>query len=117
MPEIRLVDLRRERPPRGGFLSPPLREVLGRNLAEGAQSLLFLNLYAKAGSYDSLQASGYLEDAVHESATGATYMADQLWSLIDSAADAPSVPEPGSATIALAGFAVIALKRRRRAAR
>ena len=43
MPEVRLVDLRRERPPRGGFLSPPLREALSRNLADGAQSLLFLN--------------------------------------------------------------------------
>ncbi|MFL5337905.1 MAG: primosomal protein N' [Geminicoccaceae bacterium] len=43
MPEVHLVDLRRERPPRGGFLSPPLREALARNLADGAQSLLFLN--------------------------------------------------------------------------
>jgi primosomal protein N' (replication factor Y) len=43
MPSVRLVDLRRERPPRGGFLSPPLREALTRNLAAGAQSLLFLN--------------------------------------------------------------------------
>ena len=32
MPEVRLVDLRRDRPPRGGFLSPPLREALCRNL-------------------------------------------------------------------------------------
>ncbi len=43
MPEVRLVDLRHERPPRGGFLAPPLREALVRNLAQGAQSLLFLN--------------------------------------------------------------------------
>ena len=43
MPAVQLVDLRRERPPRGGFLSPPLREALTRNLAAGAQSLLFLN--------------------------------------------------------------------------
>ena len=43
MPEVRLVDLRRDRPPRGGFLSPPLREALFRNLEDGAQSLLFLN--------------------------------------------------------------------------
>ena len=43
MPEVRLVDLRRDRPPRAGFLSPALREALFRNLAEGAQSLLFLN--------------------------------------------------------------------------
>ena len=43
MPEVRLVDLRRHRPPRGGFLAPPLREELFRNLRDGAQSLLFLN--------------------------------------------------------------------------
>jgi primosomal protein N' (replication factor Y) (superfamily II helicase) len=43
MPEVRLVDLRRDRPPRAGFLAPPLREALFRNLADGAQSLLFLN--------------------------------------------------------------------------
>lgn len=43
MPEVRLVDLRRERPPKGGFLSPPLRAALTHNLAAGAQSLLFLN--------------------------------------------------------------------------
>ncbi|MGD9507588.1 MAG: primosomal protein N' [Geminicoccaceae bacterium] len=43
MPEIALVDLRRDRPVRGGFLAPPLREALFRNLEAGAQSLLFLN--------------------------------------------------------------------------
>ena len=43
MPQVRLVDLRRDRPPRGGFMAPPLREALRRNLADGAQSLLFLN--------------------------------------------------------------------------
>jgi primosomal protein N' (replication factor Y) len=43
MPDVRLVDLRRERPPRGAFLSPPLRERLAAALAEGGQSLLFLN--------------------------------------------------------------------------
>ncbi|MEK0082125.1 primosomal protein N' [Benzoatithermus flavus] len=43
MPAVQLVDLRRERPPRGGFLSPPLRAALVENLAAGAQSLLFLN--------------------------------------------------------------------------
>ena len=42
-PRCGLVDLRRDRPPRGGFLSPPLREALRRNLDGGAQSLLFLN--------------------------------------------------------------------------
>lgn len=43
MPAISLVDLRREKPERGGFLSPPLRAALLENLAGGEQSLLFLN--------------------------------------------------------------------------
>lgn len=43
MPAVRLVDLRAEPPPRGGFLSPPLREALAETLASGGQSLLFLN--------------------------------------------------------------------------
>ena len=43
MPVIDLVDLRRERPPRGGFLSPGLRLALAQGLARGEQSLLFLN--------------------------------------------------------------------------
>jgi primosomal protein N' (replication factor Y) len=43
MPLVRLVDLRRDRPPRGGFLSPPLRQALAETAAAGEQSLLFLN--------------------------------------------------------------------------
>ena len=43
MPQVGLVDLRRDRPPRGGFLAPALRAALGETLAAGAQSLLFLN--------------------------------------------------------------------------
>jgi primosomal protein N' (replication factor Y) len=43
MPEIGLIDLRRERPPRGAWLAPPLAEALANNLAAGEQSLLFLN--------------------------------------------------------------------------
>jgi len=43
MPEVRLVDLRRERPPRGGFLAPPLREGVRLALDAGEQALLFLN--------------------------------------------------------------------------
>ena len=43
MPAVALVDLRRDRPPRGGFLAPALRGALARTLAAGAQSLLFLN--------------------------------------------------------------------------
>ncbi|MFO1070363.1 MAG: primosomal protein N' [Geminicoccaceae bacterium] len=43
MPAMRLVDLRREVPPRGGFLSPALRSALVETTAAGEQSLLFLN--------------------------------------------------------------------------
>jgi primosomal protein N' (replication factor Y) (superfamily II helicase) len=43
MPEVALVDLRREKPPRGGFLAPPLRAALAETLAAGEQALLFLN--------------------------------------------------------------------------
>jgi len=43
MPTIELVDLRRERPPRGAFLSPPVRAALRAALEAGEQALLFLN--------------------------------------------------------------------------
>jgi primosomal protein N' (replication factor Y) len=43
LPEIRAVDLRRHRPPRQRWLSPPLRDALGETLAQGEQALLFLN--------------------------------------------------------------------------
>lgn len=43
MPEVRLVDLRRERPPRGAFLAPPLRKAVQEALDERGQALLFLN--------------------------------------------------------------------------
>ena len=43
MPAISLVDLRKERPPRGGFISPPLRQALLETLAAEGQSLLFIN--------------------------------------------------------------------------
>jgi primosomal protein N' (replication factor Y) len=43
MPEVALVDLRRERPPRGAWLAPPLRSALTETLAAGEQALLFLN--------------------------------------------------------------------------
>ena len=42
-PQIALVDMRKERVEPGRFLSAPLVEALGRNLAAGEQSLLFLN--------------------------------------------------------------------------
>ncbi|MEM7043015.1 MAG: primosomal protein N', partial [Pseudomonadota bacterium] len=43
MPEIELIDLRKNRPAKGGWLSPRLREGLESTLAAGEQSLLFLN--------------------------------------------------------------------------
>jgi len=43
LPEIALVDMRRERVEPGRFLAPPLVEALGQTLAAGEQSLLFLN--------------------------------------------------------------------------
>ncbi|HAU29223.1 MAG TPA: primosomal protein N' [Rhodospirillaceae bacterium] len=43
MPDIRLIDLRQDMPPRGHFLSPALREALQLTHAVGEQSLLFLN--------------------------------------------------------------------------
>lgn len=43
MPEIDLIDLRKNRPPRGNWLSPNLKEALEATLDSGEQSLLFLN--------------------------------------------------------------------------
>ncbi|MCC2665204.1 MAG: primosomal protein, partial [Geminicoccaceae bacterium] len=43
MPEVRLIDLRRDRPPRGAWLAPSLRSALVDTLAAGEQALLFLN--------------------------------------------------------------------------
>lgn len=43
MPEVSLVDLRRNPPERGRWLSPPLDEALRATLAAGEQALLFLN--------------------------------------------------------------------------
>jgi primosomal protein N' (replication factor Y) len=43
LPTIALVDMRKERAEPGRFMSAPLVEALGRNLAGGEQSLLFLN--------------------------------------------------------------------------
>ena len=37
------IDMRRESPPRGRFLSPPLREAVVETLAAGEQAMLFLN--------------------------------------------------------------------------
>jgi primosomal protein N' (replication factor Y) len=43
LPEIRTIDLRRDPPPRGAFLSPVLREAVQATLAAGEQAMLFLN--------------------------------------------------------------------------
>ena len=43
MPEVDLIDLRQDRPPRGAWLSPALRGALRDTLGAGEQALLFLN--------------------------------------------------------------------------
>ncbi|HYM02866.1 MAG TPA: primosomal protein N', partial [Stellaceae bacterium] len=43
LPEIRVIDMRRERPERQRFLAPPLVAALGETLAAGEQAMLFLN--------------------------------------------------------------------------
>ncbi len=43
LPEIRVIDMRRERPERQRFLSPPLVAALGETLRAGEQAMLFLN--------------------------------------------------------------------------
>lgn len=43
MPEIALIDMRADRPPRQSWLSPTLRAALEETFASGEQALLFLN--------------------------------------------------------------------------
>ena len=43
LPEIRVVDLRQQKPERQRFLSPPLVEALDKTLAADEQAMLFLN--------------------------------------------------------------------------
>ena len=43
MPEVGLIDLRHDRPPRGAWLAPTLRAALRETLGAGEQALLFLN--------------------------------------------------------------------------
>ncbi len=43
LPEIRIIDMRREKPERQRFLSPPLVAALAETLAAGQQAMLFLN--------------------------------------------------------------------------
>lgn len=43
LPAVRLIDLRKDGPPRAAFMSGPLRQALVETAAAGEQSLLFLN--------------------------------------------------------------------------
>ncbi|MDE2229939.1 MAG: primosomal protein N' [Alphaproteobacteria bacterium] len=43
LPEIRVVDMRKQKPERQRFLSPPLVQAMGDTLAAGEQAMLFLN--------------------------------------------------------------------------
>jgi primosomal protein N' (replication factor Y) len=43
MPQIAIVDLRRQPPPRGRWLTPPLVDAIEATLARGEQIMLFLN--------------------------------------------------------------------------
>jgi len=43
LPDVSLVDLRKDPPPRQRWISPPLQDALEENLAAGEQALLFLN--------------------------------------------------------------------------
>ncbi len=42
-PPVEIIDLRRDRPPKGSFISPTLGRALADTLAAGTQALLFLN--------------------------------------------------------------------------
>ncbi len=43
LPEVALIDLRKDKPARQRFLAPSLVEAIERTLAEGEQAMLFLN--------------------------------------------------------------------------
>src|SRR5690606_28647719 len=43
LPVIEAIDLRKDQPERGRFLSPPLVEAVGETIAGGEQALLFIN--------------------------------------------------------------------------
>ncbi len=43
LPDIETVDMRQTPPPRGAWISPPLREALAESFAAGQQAVLFLN--------------------------------------------------------------------------
>jgi len=42
-PQVDVIDLRRDRPPRGGFVAPSLRRALAETMEAGGQAMLFLN--------------------------------------------------------------------------
>lgn len=43
LPDIHILDLKKDRPERQSFIAPTLRKAMAQTLAEGEQSLLFLN--------------------------------------------------------------------------
>lgn len=43
LPDVHLIDLRRDKPERGNFISPVLEKAVKRSLEAGEQALLFLN--------------------------------------------------------------------------
>lgn len=43
LPDVDLIDMREHPPEKGEWLSPPLKEALAANYADGEQSLLFIN--------------------------------------------------------------------------
>lgn len=43
LPDIRIIDLKTDKPERGKFIAPPLRQALLQTLEQGEQSILFLN--------------------------------------------------------------------------
>ncbi|MDH3348626.1 MAG: primosomal protein N' [Desulfobulbaceae bacterium] len=49
LPKVRVIDLKKEKPPKGNFLSTPLLVALRKNLEQGGQSLLFVNRRGFAG--------------------------------------------------------------------
>lgn len=43
LPKLKTIDMRKSPPPRGGFISPVLRQAIGEAVERGEQALLFLN--------------------------------------------------------------------------
>lgn len=43
LPDIKTIDMRKTPPPRSSFISPSLKEAVGKTIANGEQALLFLN--------------------------------------------------------------------------